>query len=42
MELPGAIPAVVSDPDDDPIVQTAITGKADVLCTRDEAFMLSR
>jgi putative PIN family toxin of toxin-antitoxin system len=29
---------VVSDPDDDPILQTAIVGHADVLCTRDEAF----
>jgi len=30
--------AIVSDPDDDPILQTAIAGHADVLCTRDEAF----
>ncbi|HTX37300.1 MAG TPA: putative toxin-antitoxin system toxin component, PIN family [Bryobacteraceae bacterium] len=29
---------IVSDPDDDPILQTAIAGHADVLCTRDEAF----
>jgi predicted nucleic acid-binding protein len=29
---------VISDPDDDPILQTAIAGDADVLCTRDEAF----
>ncbi len=29
---------IVSDPDDDPILQTAIVGRADVLCTRDEAF----
>lgn len=29
---------VVSDPDDDPILQTAIVGRADVLYTRDEAF----
>lgn len=42
VELPGAIPAVVSDPDDDPIVQTAITGRADVLCTRDEAFYVEQ
>jgi len=28
----------VSDPDDDPILQTAILGRADILCTRDEAF----
>jgi putative PIN family toxin of toxin-antitoxin system len=26
---------VSSDPDDDSIVQTAVTGRADVLCTRD-------
>ncbi len=38
VELPEAFPAVVSDPDDDPILQTAIQGQADVLCTRDEAF----
>jgi predicted nucleic acid-binding protein len=36
--LPAVVPAVVSDPDDDPIVQTAITGQANVLCTRDQAF----
>lgn len=38
VELPEISPAVVSDPDDDPILQTAILGRADVLCTRDEAF----
>jgi len=27
--------AVPDDPDDDPIVQTAVVGRADVLCTRD-------
>jgi putative PIN family toxin of toxin-antitoxin system len=37
-ELPEVIPAVVSDPDDDPILQTAILGRADILCSRDEAF----
>jgi uncharacterized protein len=37
-QLPEAYPAVVSDPDDDPILQTAISGKADVLCSRDVAF----
>ena len=37
-ELPEVSPAVVTDPDDDPILQTAIMGHADVLCTRDEAF----
>jgi putative PIN family toxin of toxin-antitoxin system len=26
---------VAADPDDDPIVQTAVLGKVDVLCTRD-------
>jgi len=38
VDLPHTIAAFVSDPDDDPIVQTAITGQADVLCTRDQAF----
>ena len=38
VKLPEVSPAVVSDPDDDPILQTAILGRADVLCTRDEAF----
>ena len=38
VEAPASFPAVVSDPDDDPILQTAIVGRADVLCTRDEAF----
>jgi putative PIN family toxin of toxin-antitoxin system len=37
-EVPEVIPAVVSDPDDDPILQTAILGRADILCSRDEAF----
>lgn len=37
-ELPEVFPAVVSDPDDDPILQTAIAGRADVLCSRDDAF----
>ena len=38
VDLPVVSPAVVSDPDDDPILQTAIVGRANVLCTRDEAF----
>ena len=38
MESPASFPAVVSDPYDDPILQTAIVGRDDVLCTRDEAF----
>ena len=34
--LPSTLPAVVPlDPKDDPIVMTAIAGKADVLCTLD-------
>ena len=28
-------PVVLSDPDDDPVVYTAVDGRADVLCTRD-------
>jgi putative PIN family toxin of toxin-antitoxin system len=39
VELPEDTPAVVSDPDDDPILQTAIVGRADILCTLDEAFL---
>ncbi len=39
VELPASSPAVVSDPDDDPILQTAVLGHADILCTRDEAFV---
>jgi uncharacterized protein len=38
VDLPKIFPAIVSDPDDDPILQTAIVGHADVLCTRDVAF----
>jgi putative PIN family toxin of toxin-antitoxin system len=39
VETPAAeFPILISDPDDDPILQTAISGRADVLCTRDEAF----
>lgn len=37
-DLPERFPAVVSDPDDDLVLQTAIAGKADVLCSRDAAF----
>ena len=37
-DLPEIFPAVVSDPDDDLVLQTAIAGKADVLCSRDAAF----
>lgn len=36
--VPASLRVVISDPDDDPILQTAIMGRADVLCTRDEAF----
>jgi predicted nucleic acid-binding protein len=38
VELPESFPAIVRDPDDDPVLQTAILGRADVLCTRDAAF----
>jgi uncharacterized protein len=35
--LPADLPAVVlDDPKDDPIVMTAVTGMAEVLCTRDK------
>ena len=32
------VPVVLKDPNDDPVVYTAITGKADVLCTLDRDF----
>jgi predicted nucleic acid-binding protein len=38
VDLPKAFPAVVSDPDDDLVLQTAIAGAADLLCSRDSAF----
>jgi putative PIN family toxin of toxin-antitoxin system len=38
VDVPVLVPAVVSDPDDDPILQTAILGKATVLCSLDVAF----
>ncbi len=38
VKLPSSFPAIVSDPDDDPILQTAILGEASVLCSRDDAF----
>ncbi len=31
-------PVVVKDPYDDPVVYTAVAGRADVLCTRDRDF----
>ena len=31
-------PVVLSDPDDDPVLHTAVGGRADVLCTRDRDF----
>ena len=30
--MPASSPVVISDPDDDPILQTAIIGRVDVLC----------
>jgi len=38
VDVPREFPAIVSDPDDDLVLQTAIEGKADALCTRDSAF----
>jgi len=32
-------PAILCDPDDDPILQTAILGGADILCARDCDFL---
>ena len=31
-------PVVLSDPDDDPVIYTALDGRADVLCTLDRDF----
>ena len=42
VEMAADVPAVVSDPDDDPILQTAVLGRAEVLCTRDGAFRHER
>jgi hypothetical protein len=42
VEMTGDVPAVVSDPDDDPILQTAVLGGAEVLSTRDAAFRHER
>ena len=39
VELMYPPPAILDDPDDDPILQTAIVGRADVLCTRDCDFL---
>ena len=38
VEVPDVFPAVVSDPDDAPMLHTAVQGRADVLCTRDVHF----
>jgi predicted nucleic acid-binding protein len=38
VEPPRGIPVVLTDPDDDPVVYTAIGAGADVLCTRDRDF----
>lgn len=39
MIFPGPAPRVVpSDPDDDPVVHTAVIGRADVLCTLNRDF----
>lgn len=38
ISLPGAVPAVCRDPDDDAILATAVLGRADVLCTLDRAL----
>jgi putative PIN family toxin of toxin-antitoxin system len=39
MVFPGPAPRIVpSDPDDDPIVHTAVVGQADILCTLNRDF----
>jgi uncharacterized protein len=40
VRLPATIPAyVAADPDDDPVVQTALAGKADCIVTADKALL---
>ena len=34
------IPVVLTDPQDDPIVYTAVTAGADILCARDRSFYI--
>ena len=36
-----ATPVVLSDPNDDPVIYTAVEGRADVLCTLDRDFYTS-
>lgn len=38
VEPPRGLPVVLTDPDDDPIIYTAVGAGANVLCTRDRAF----
>jgi len=39
MVFPGPAPSIVpSDPDDDPVVHTAVVGQADILCTLNRDF----
>ena len=38
VDLPAEFPSVVRDQDDDLVLQTAIVGRADILCSRDRAF----
>lgn len=39
VDLVGGSPVVLTDPDDDPVVYTAVDGRADVLCTRDRHLL---
>jgi predicted nucleic acid-binding protein len=36
--LPGGLNVVAADPADNPVLATAVAGKADVLCTLDRRF----
>ena len=38
VDVTASCAVVIEDPDDDPILQTAVSGRAGVLCTRDDAF----
>jgi putative PIN family toxin of toxin-antitoxin system len=38
VHLSPVFPAILTDPKDDPVVETAVLGRADVLCTLDRGF----
>jgi hypothetical protein len=38
VDPPRGLPIILNDPDDDPIIYTALEAGANILCTRDRAF----